>query len=337
MFVLMMLPAFSPSALHIPGERHWGEPRSAKSDMNLYRQVVTDMEKGKGYYQAAVAEHRLFQYPTSPAPVFRMPTLAWMLAILRFDSVRLMALGLVYAASIIVLYRELLAAGESFPARIGILAVAVTGLSVAGALDAVYWHEVWAALLIAISLLSYQPARWWPAVLCGLLACLIRELALPYLLVMSLFAIREKRWAELAAWTGALMLFVAAFAAHLRMAATLYQPGDIISTSWLGLGGWNFAIATAKWNILLHPLPYPIIALAICLGVLGLAGAQDRRAQRAAVVVAGYAAGLTIFGRPENYYWGILYAPLLPLGWILTLAAVPELVGSAFPATTRRD
>jgi len=260
-----------------------------------------------------------------------------MLAILRFDSIRLMALGLAYSASIIVLYRELLAAGKPLPARIGILAVAVTGLSVAGATDAVYWHEVWAALLIAISLLCYQPARWWPAVLCGLFACLVREIALPYLLVMALFALREKRWKEFGAWMCATALFAVAYTAHLRTAATLYRQGDIVSASWLGFGGWNFAIATAKWNILLHPLPYPLIASAICLGVLGLAGARDGRARRAALTVAGYVIGLTIFGRPDNYYWGILYAPLLPLGWILTLRAVPELFRSAFTATIRRD
>lgn len=330
MFVLVMLPVFSPSALYIPGERRWGEPGAGKSDMNLYRQVVMDVEKGQSYYSAAAAEHRLFQYPTSPAPVFRMPTLAWLLAALRFDAIRLLALAFVYGASVIVLYRELLAAGKPFLVRIGVLAVAVTGLSVAGATDAVYWHEVWAALLMALSLLSYRPARWWPAVLCGLLACLIREIAVPYLLVMALFCLREKRWTELAAWTGGTVLFAIAYAAHLRMAATLYQPGDIISASWLGFGGWNFAIATAKWNILLHPLPYSGIALAICVGVLGLAGARDQRAQRAAVLVSGYVIGLTIVGRPDNYYWGILYAPLLPLGWVMARKAVPELVRSAF-------
>jgi hypothetical protein len=332
MFALVVLPALSHSALHIQGERRWGEAGPAKSDMGLYQQVVTDMEKGRSYYQAAAAEHRNFHYPTSPAPVFRMPTLAWILVILHFHFVRLLALGVVYGASIVLLYRELLAAKKSFPFRIGVLAVAITGLSVAGATNAIYWHEVWAALLIAVSLLSYRADRWWPSVLSGLLACLIREIAAPYLLVMAIFAFREKRRAEFAAWGGAALLFAAAFAIHLRIADTLYRPGDIISASWLGFGGWNFAIASAKWNILLHPLPYPIIALAICLGVIGLSGARDRRAHRAAVLVVGYLAGLMVVGRPDNYYWGILYAPLLPMGWVLLPAAASDLLRSAFPA-----
>lgn len=336
MFVLVMLPVLSPSSLYIPGERRWGEPGSGKSDMNLYRRVVMDVEQGQSYYHAAAAEHRRFQYPTSPAPVFRMPTLAWLLAALRFDAIRLLALALVYGASVIVLYRELLTAGKSFPVRIGVLAVAVTGLSVAGATDAVYWHEIWASLLMAISLLSYRPTLWWPAVLCGLFACLIREIAVPYLLVMALFALRQKRWTELAAWAGATGLFAVAYAAHLRVAAALYQPGDIISASWLGFGGWNFAFATAKWNILLHPLPYSGIAFAICMGVLGLAGARDHRAQRAAVLVSGYVISLMIVGRPDNYYWGILYAPLLPLGWVLAWDAMPELVRSAFASRAEK-
>lgn len=326
---LVVLPAMPHPALHIPGERQWGQASSGKSDMSLYRHVVADMEMGQNYYPAAAAEHRRFGYPTSPAPVFRMPTLAFILLALRTDILRLAALWLVYGAIVILLYRELQAARKSMPVRIGVLAVAVTGLSVAGASDAAYWHEVWAALLIALSLLSYRKARWWPAVLAGLLACLIREIALPYLAVMAGFALLERRWKEFFGWIGAMSAVAIALVLHLSIASGLHQAGDIVSASWLGFGGWDFAIASAKWNILLHGLPYPLIALALCLGLVGLAGAHDGRARRAAAFVGGYLLALLIVGRPDNYYWGIIFTPLLPMGWLFAPHAVRDLAANA--------
>ena len=332
---LTLLPAIPHPALYIPGERQWGETGNGKSDMSLYRRVVTDMETGQGYYQAAAAEHRISGYPTAPAPVFRMPILAWTLVTLRLDLLRLAALAVLYGAILVLLYRELSAARKSLPVRIAVLAVAVTGLSIAGATDAIYWHEVWAALLLALSLLSYRWARWWPAVLCGLVACLIREIALPYLAVMAGFALFERRWKEFWAWIGAMTVVAAALILHLSIASKLHQAGDIVSASWLGFGGWDFAIASAKWNILLHGLPYPVIALAICLGLVGLAGSNDCRARRAAAIAGGYLMAFLVVGRPDNYYWGILFTPLLPMGWLYAPQAVRDLAANAFSTLGR--
>ena len=325
---LVILPALPHPAHYIPGERQWGQAGPAKSDMSLYRRIVIDMENGQDYYQAAATEHRRLGYPTSPAPVFRMPTLAWVLLFLRTDLMRLAALALAYGTIMVLLYRELLARKKTLPVRIAVLAAAVSGLSVAGATDATYWHEVWAGLLIALSLLSYKRNNWWPAVVAGLIACLIREIALPYLVVMAGFALFEGRRKELIAWTGALLVAAVASILHLSVASGLAQAGDMVSASWLGFGGWDFAIASAKWNVLLHSLPYPLIALAICLGVIGLAGANDSRASRAAFLVGGYLMAFLIVGRPDNYYWGIIFTPLLPMGWIFAWRAMRELTGN---------
>jgi len=327
--LLTILPALPHQPLYIPGEKQWGVSGPQKSDAMLYRKIVADVIHGRGYYEAAAAEHRALQYPTSPPQVFRLPTLTWMLAGLHFYALQLALLLGLYGAIIILFYRELLAAQVSFPGRMASIVTAATGLSIVGVSGSVYWHEVWAALLMAVSLLSYRAARWWPSVLLGLLACLIREIATPYLLVMAGFALYEKRRAQSAAWLGAVFLVMAAFITHVHMAASLYRPGDIVSPGWLGLGGWDFAIATAKWNIVLHALAYPLIALALCLGVMGLAGAGDGRARRAALIVAGYLMGFLVVGRPDNYYWGVLYAPLLPLGFLLAPAALRDLFRAA--------
>ncbi len=330
---LTILPALPHPALHIPGERHWGETEPASFDTILYKAVVADIERGQSYYEAAGAEHRRLRFPTAPPEVFRLPTLAWVLAALHFHALQIGALFALYGAVLVLFYRELLAAHLSFAGRMVSAAVLATGLSVIGLRDVLYWHEVWAALLMALSLLTYRASRWWPAILFGALACLIREIAMPYLLIMAAFALYEKRWRQCAAWLGAVLLTAVAFTVHIHMAAGLYRPGDFVSPGWLGLGGWDFAIATAKWNIVLHELPYPLIALALCLGVIGLAGARDGRARRAAAIVAGYLTGFLVVGRPDNYYWGVLYAPLLPVGLLLAPAAIRDLFRNAFVRT----
>jgi hypothetical protein len=288
------------------------------------------MQAGQDYYTAAATEHRLRGYPTTPAQVFRQPTLAWGLTSLHYEALRLGALFALLGMIVILFFRELVAAGLSLPVRATCIGVATTGLSVAGVVQGAYWHEVWAALLIAASLLVYRRTSWWPSIALGLLACLIRELAVPYLFVMLAFAIHEKQWKQSAAWSGAFLLFAIAFASHIGQANSLYKPGDIVSSSWLALGGWSFAIASAKWNILLHALPNPLVALAMCLGIVGLAGTRDDRARRAALIVAGYIAGFLIVGRPENYYWGVLYAPLLPIGFLFAPTVLRDLARAAF-------
>jgi hypothetical protein len=76
------------------------------SDMSLYRVSLRIWRRGKTTILRPAAEHRKLGYPTSPAPVFRMPTLAIVLLVLQTNVLRLVALSLVYGAIMILLYRE---------------------------------------------------------------------------------------------------------------------------------------------------------------------------------------------------------------------------------------
>lgn len=330
--VLVILPALPHKPLYIPGERYWGQAYKEPdvTDTKLYKAIVADLESGASYYSAAATEHRARHYPTFPPQVFREPTLAWFLAVLRFPSIQVTVLFGLYWLLVISFYRELSAAGKPLWTRLFALAVAVTGTSVIGVPNGIYWHEIWAALLIALSLLSYRKVPLGLTILAGLAACLIREIAVPYLLVMVSFALWQHRWKEAAAWLGALALFFAVFAVHLLYAGDLHRPGDLVSQGWLGLYGWDFSIATARWNVFLHLLPAPGVALAMCLGILGLAGVEDERAHRAALTVFGYVFAFLVVGRPDNFYWGILYAPLLSAGFLFVPAAVSDLLGRGF-------
>jgi hypothetical protein len=335
MVILVGLTVLPHAPVHIPGERtHWGEQIKGYFDENLYADILHDTENGANYYEAAFREQRAHDYPTRPVFAVREPTLTYCLVLLRYQVLRYTLLLSLYAAIIIKLLQIVRQYQATGPVRIATIAAAVSGLSIVGAIGAIYLTEVWAALLIAASLIFYQAKRFWPSVLLGLVACLFRELALPYLFVMMFIAFAHNRKAETLTWVGAILVFLACYAFHFLQVSQLYRPGDLASQGWVRMNGWNFVVAAARWNILLNALPAPAVALAICLAVIGLVGSLDERAQRAACVTVGYMAGLCVFGRLENYYWAQLYTPLLPLGWILALPALRDLFSRSAAAVS---
>jgi hypothetical protein len=52
------------------------------------------------------------------------------------------------------------------------------------------------------------------------------------------------------------------------------------------------------------------------------------------LIVGGYMIAFLFIGRPDNNYWGYLYSPLLPLGWMLAPAALYDLAARAAPGLT---
>src|SRR5215469_12650304 len=76
--ILVVYPAIPHAPLKIPGERaHWWEPPKGYTDGDLYKDILTDTERGEGYYAAAAREQRAHHYPTAPPQAFREPTLNW--------------------------------------------------------------------------------------------------------------------------------------------------------------------------------------------------------------------------------------------------------------------
>jgi hypothetical protein len=323
LIVLAAAPREAAISIHAkPGDYH---------DTALYRTMVDNVAKGKGYYSTVGTEHRAHDYPTSPPQVFREPTLAWFLAVLRFDAVRTTCLFLLAAATMFQFYRLLLRSDLNAAGRVTFIAAASTGLGYVATRDAAYSHEVWASILLGLSLLIYKADRWWPSVAIAVLACVIRELALPFLFAMAACALFERKWREVVGWIIGVVIFAMILALHLKLAAQLYRSGDAISEGWFALGGWRFALETARFNVLLHDASPIIVAFLVSCGVIGLAGARDGRTQRAALTVFGYLTALTIVGRPGNYYWGILYTPILSVGLGYAPVALRDICRRAFP------
>jgi hypothetical protein len=201
-------------------------------------------------------------------------------------------------------------------------------------------HECWAGLLIALSLGLYpgdqsrgRRLRLAASLAAALAAALVRELAVAFLGVMALMALVERRPREALWWLAATGACLLALLAHALAVLRHTLPSDP-SMGWVRLGGWEFVLAADRWNAILALRPWLPAALvpAALAGSLAWGGAVG---PRLALTLIGYVAGFLVVGRPEDLYWGLMIAPLLPLGWVGLVAAGFGLmtpIGEAAPA-----
>jgi hypothetical protein len=303
--------------------------RDSTNDAGLYARVIDRVRAGESYYSATVSEQRLGGYPLRPFVAVRPPLLTLSMAKLPTAESRRAAVGLLAILTFGAWAWRLLALRlEPLKFTLALIALA-SGIVPAFASQAYLFHEVWAGLLVALSLAVYRRNAWAPSLAIGLLAVLTRELAFPYLGVMAMFAVFERRWGEAAAWIVAMAVFAVALGLHAAAVGATTTLADPASQGWLGLDGLAGALRTAQWNVLGQLAPKGTIALLFPLALLGLLGWPDERGSRAAFLVFGYAAGFCVVGRPDTSYWGLLIAPLWPLGLITAGPALKTLMARA--------
>lgn len=300
----------------------------SRTDLALYKAIAARVGQGESYYSAATSEQRARNYPLRPAVTVRLPTLAWTVGALGPEQAAL-ALRLLAIAAIATSALRLRSISGSKPLWAAATCIAAAGMILLTVPAMTYWHESWAALLIALSLACRSPGRWAAAVALGLAAALFRELALPYLCVMAFLALRERNRAECIAWTAAILIFFAAFATHAVALSAHLLGSDPVSPGWASVGGWAFILGLAERCTLFALLPLPLIALAIPLALLGWAGLGNGTADRAGLLLILYLVAFAFIGRPDNFYWGIMIAPLLPIGFAFAPAALRDLAVAA--------
>ena len=197
-------------------------------------------------------------------------------------------------------------------------------------------HEVWAGLLIALSLALRRPDRWLLSVAIATAAALLRELAAPYLVAMAALALKDGCRREALGWLAGLLVFALALGAHAVAVGAVVTAADPTSPSWLSLGGLGFVLQTAGWNLLLSAGPDWLGAVLLPLALLGLATRRDALGQRLALTVFGYTLAFLVVGRANNSYWGLMIAPLWPLGLFFAGPAMLRLgAAMAQPLRTR--
>jgi hypothetical protein len=293
-------------------------PPGQITDAGLYEALVAKVRAGAPYHAAAVAQMRAGHYPLRPFVVVRPPALA-MLESLSPGVAPIRMIEVLLAAAVIfvwVLRLRSQTGGPMGTAWTAFVLFTGVGAAIAGGVS-IWFHEVWSGLLIALSLGLRTRGRFLISALIGLMAALVRELAMPYLLVMILLAAWEKRPREAAAFALALAASLLALAWHAWQVLPLTHPGDPASPGWLTLGGLGFVREADSWNLLASRLGVVFAAAIAPLSLIGAAAWRDDNRWRLLAVIGGYLSGFLVFGRPENAYWGFLVAPLVAVGLVL--------------------
>ena len=313
------------------------QTRKRDEDLALYDRAIERIRQGENYYSFIVAEHRLAHYPVKPGLAVRLPTLAY------FDA--WVGLPGQFAAAIALLIAVLLAwwrrlGEEPGGQRRRVLAIALLAVGASLGLNRDFFvlHELWAGMLLALSFALHRvkseqlPGKWGWSLAVAALALAIRELSLPYVLLMSAMALWRGDRREGLAWAGLALLFLAALAWHLQIISAQTLPSDPLSPSWLelrGLSGWVSNVALSS-NI--RSLPHWLAGPLVMLMVFGWASWRSAAGAFATLLYLGYGLAFMIAGRGDNYYWGFMVSPAMLIG----LAFVPTGLKSLWRAASAR-
>ena len=298
--------------------------RPRDDDLALYDTVIERIGKGENYYTVAAEEHRRSDYPVTPGWAVRPPTLAYLAMWL--GPVGQMVAAIVLMLAVLKAWWDRLAeeAGDPRTRRIG-LALVFFGASLG--LNRYYFvlHELWAGMLIALAFGLHRPGRKWGAALAvTALALAIREHVFPFVLLLAAMAAWRRDWKETAAWGLLAAAFVALIMVHHHYTALQVLPSDRPSPEWLqmrGLSGWLSNVAlSSNLRFFPHWIAGPLIVLAL----LGWAGWRTAAGAFGTLLYLGYGLAFMLAGRPDNFYWGAVVAPVMFLG----LAFAPRALAS---------
>ncbi len=215
------------------------------NDIKMYSAIAARVAAGENYYRVLADELPARGYAIRPVFNWRLPTLSWLNAIPPprvWSRVLLVAIG----AAVIVLW--LVAIRGAVP-RLVLVPVLLLGTGPLLIISAsVVFYEVWAGLLIAASLACSGLGHWKWSVVLGAAALLIRELALPFIVIMAAFAWWEGRRREVFSWLAVVGVF-AVFLALAYLAGPARHPAR-----WTGerLGGGRWLGEGAPSVSLIH-------------------------------------------------------------------------------------
>lgn len=253
--VAVVLLPFAAFSLWTAREPLDGPARLGRSDDQLYQAVIESVQSGTPYYEAAASEHRQAHYPLRPFITVRPPLLAVTMAALPDQAARGLALATLAILTISVWLLRF-ARLEIGKIQFSLSAICLGSGTMFAFADVSYaYHEVWAGLLIALSLGLWRPDGWSLSLLTGLLAALIRELAAPYLIAMAVLAWCSGGRREALAWLLALGVFAIALFLHATAVHQHVVSSDLQSNGWVRFGGWRFVLQAMSWNPLFFVFP----------------------------------------------------------------------------------
>ena len=322
LLLLMLLGTTTKPIHHVPLSA------GQNADIALWQGVVDRMRQGQPYYDAMEANLRAAKnYPMRPFWSFRLPILAPFMALFKTNLVPRIILT-VLAGLMVLFWTRLLKAEGWLCATVGVLLLSFSVVC-AVAPAATVMHDLWAGILIALSIALYGQNR--PAsLICGLIALSLRIHVVAFVGVMGIFALLERRWREALIWSVGLVAFGLYVSVHAWIVSRHLNEADL-AASWMGVGAWGFVMATTTWTlpglldarILSGPLlPVSLLSLAVWPSPSG---------RRAAGTMLAYICAFMIMGNPGNDYWGLLYSPLWAVGVAYSPVMFRDLIKRARP------
>ena len=303
-------------------------PPAGTTDFDLYRSIVAGVRHGGNYYETSAAALRSANDPLRPFLVFRLPTLAVAEGSLPPFATAFLLLCLAIGTMAAWLGRL----QHAFP-RTGALASAlvllVGGMAAFPRPELAVYHEIWAGLLIALALARRRAVRWVEPAALGLIAMLVHETALPFVLIMAVLALRDGERREAAGWTATVVIFAIVFALHAHAVAGVVRPGDAAAASWHTLPGLGFFLQSWASATALTMLPAIVAAPVLMLTLLGWAGWREPCADRMLAMLIGYALLIALFAPPACFHWALMIAPASLIGLAAAPDAMRDLVAAA--------
>lgn len=298
------------------------------SDLAMYATIAERIRHGGSYYAVTAQELRMGDYPLRPFVTFRPPLLAEIQATLPPPVTRGILYLLIAAVALAWLVR-IFAAFPTEPPRIA--AALLLGAGLFACVQPILFtsHEVWAALLIALSLALRRRGRWVTAVAIALVAMLIRELSAIYAVLMLGFAWAEGERREAIGWAAAIGVFAAALGAHAWAVAQVVTPLDPTSVGWTGVNGFWFFVQTIRHGTVLEAFPYLVSAPVTVTALIGWASWRNPLALRMLATIAAYGALIGLAARLNNFYWGLMVTPVFLVGLAFAPDGVRDLVRAA--------
>lgn len=324
--VLLIASAFSAVdiAATMSGEANTPERVSEQRDLTLYSDVIAAVRHGEDYYEATARSLRTGEYPLRPFFTFRLPTLAVALAHLPV-LVSLVALNTLVVGVFLAWWIQLRALLASRAARLIGLFLLGAGIVAFTAFELAPVHEIWAGLLIALSLALRRPGRWDVAVAIGLAAALIRETASLYLILMMVMAWREGERREALGWLIACLALGVALVCHAIAVSRFVTAVDPASSGWFSMLGPDFVLQTLWASTALTLTPLVLAGPVALLSLFGWSAVRDPVVKRVGVTLFAYALLISVAAGADSFYWILLIAPIFFVGFVFVPDALRDL------------
>lgn len=300
------------------------KPPMTDEDLVLYGSIAARVATGESYYDAAAKELRAGVYPLKPFVTFRLPTLAYVNAYLG-KTASFGLLSLILSAALWAFWKRLDGAFLNPHRRVSAILLIISGALIVFEPKYAALHELWAGLLIALAVALRGSSRWYLTIITSCAALMIRELALPFIMLMAAFSLFERQWRDLTAWVIVLILFAIVMLAHAHNVAVVVKPDDLSSPGWVEVGGWHRFLAAMRLTSALRVFPEWLGNAGVILAFFGWMSWRSVTGLLGTLLLIGYAIIFMILGRPENFYWGLLVAPVLLVGWVFLPQAMRDL------------